>query len=557
MQQEKALAILKSGKNVFLTGSAGTGKTYVLNEYIKYLRARKVPVAVTASTGIAATHMNGMTIHSWSGIGVKEHLTQGNLASMKAKKYLKKNLGKAEILIIDEISMLHKNQLNLVDRVLRYFKDNQDPFGGIQVVLSGDFFQLPPIGKYGEKSRDKFSFMSDAWVNANFNVCYLTEQYRQSDTSLNHILNEIRSGKVSQHNLQVLKEATKHTLNKEIPTKLFTHNIDVDKINTEYLVELEGRTKTFKASSKGNIKLIDTLKNSVLASENLQLKIGAKVMFVKNNSEKGFVNGTLGKVTGFNEEGHPKVKLSDKRIITVEKEEWSIQDDHNKVLASFSQFPLRLAWAITVHKCQGMTLDEAEIDLSKTFERGQGYVALSRLKRIENLQLKGFNEMALKVDQLAHKADIRFQELSNELDQKYTIDELNKMAPPFIRSCGGTTNVKDIKKNQIKIKEKKSTKQSTYDLTLSYLQQQKSIEKIAEERGVTPSTISNHIIRIRKDYPKEDLSFYKPKNTLFKKVKNVYELQPKDKPISSKAIFSSLNGKVSYEDIKLCIAFID
>ncbi|WP_117882923.1 AAA family ATPase [Aureibaculum luteum] len=557
MQQEKALAILKSGKNVFLTGSAGTGKTYVLNEYIKYLRARKVPVAVTASTGIAATHMNGMTIHSWSGIGVKEHLTQGNLASMKAKKYLKKNLGKAEILIIDEISMLHKNQLNLVDRVLRYFKDNQDPFGGIQVVLSGDFFQLPPIGKYNEKSRDKFSFMSEAWVNANFSVCYLTEQYRQSDSSLNDILNEIRTGNVSQQNLQILKEATEHTLEKkEVPTKLFTHNTDVDKINTEHLVELEGRTKTFKATAKGNIKLIDTLKNSVLASENLQLKIGAKVMFVKNNSEKGFVNGTLGKVTGFNAEGHPKVKLSDKRIITVEKEDWSIQDDHNKVLASFSQFPLRLAWAITVHKCQGMTLDEAEIDLSKTFERGQGYVALSRLKRIENLQLKGFNEMALMVDQLAHKADIRFQELSNDVDQKYTIDALNIMAPAFIRSCGGTTNVKDIDKNKKKIKEKKSTKQSTYDLTLSYLQQKKSIEEIAEERGMTAGTISGHVIRLRSDYPKEDLSFYKPKKALFNKVKKVYELQSKGNEISSKVIFDALNGEVSYQDIKLCIAFL-
>ncbi|MDY7395557.1 AAA family ATPase [Aureibaculum sp. 2210JD6-5] len=557
MQQEKALAILKSGKNVFLTGSAGTGKTYVLNEYINYLRARKVPVAVTASTGIAATHMNGMTIHSWSGIGVKEHLTQGNLASMKSKKYLKKNLGKAKILIIDEISMLHKNQLNLVDKVLRYFKENQEPFGGIQVVLSGDFFQLPPIGNYGEKSRDKFSFMSEAWVNANFNVCYLTEQYRQTNNSLNVILNEIRTGKVSQHNLQTLKEATEHSLkNKEIPTKLFTHNIDVDRINTEHLVALEGRTKTFKASFKGNKKLVDTLKNSVLASENLQLKIGAKVMFVKNNTEKGFVNGTLGKVTGFNEDGFPKVQLSNGRIITVEKEDWSIQDDHNKVLASFSQFPLRLAWAITVHKCQGMTLDEAEINLSKTFERGQGYVALSRLKRIENLQLKGLNEMALKVDALAHKADVRFQELSKEVDEKYTLDELKKMAPPFIRSCGGTTNAEDIEKNKKKIKEKKSTKQSTYEVTLSYLRQKKPLFKIAKERGLTAGTISSHVIRIRKDYPKEDLSFYKPKKALFNKVKKVYDLQPKDKPLSSKTIFDALNGEVGYEEIKLCIAFM-
>ena len=162
MLQEKALAILKSGKNVFLTGSAGTGKTYVLNQYIEYLKERKITVAITASTGIAATHMNGMTIHSWAGIGVKEHLTNANLVSMRSKKYLKDHLEKVKVLILDEISMLHKNQLNLVDTVLKYFKNNDEPFGGIQVVLCGDFFQLPPIGNQGELSRDKFSFMSEA-----------------------------------------------------------------------------------------------------------------------------------------------------------------------------------------------------------------------------------------------------------------------------------------------------------------------------------------------------------------------------------------------------------
>jgi len=186
MHQEKALAILKSGKNVFLTGSAGTGKTYVLNQYIEYLKERKVVVAVTASTGIAATHMNGMTIHSWAGIGVKEFITQGNLVSMKSKKYLKDHLEKVKVLIIDEISMLHKNQLNAVDVVLRFFKDNEEAFGGIQVVVCGDFFQLPPIGRQGETSRDKFAFMSEAWVKSSFNLCYLTEQYRQSDNRRVH-----------------------------------------------------------------------------------------------------------------------------------------------------------------------------------------------------------------------------------------------------------------------------------------------------------------------------------------------------------------------------------
>jgi ATP-dependent exoDNAse (exonuclease V) alpha subunit len=556
MLQEKALAILKSGKNVFLTGSAGTGKTYVLNQYIEYLKERKITVAITASTGIAATHMNGMTIHSWAGIGVKEHLTNGNLVSMKSKKYLKDHLEKAKVLIIDEISMLHKNQLNLVDTVLKFFKNNDDPFGGIQVVLCGDFFQLPPIGNQGELSRDKFSFMSEAWVNSKLSICYLTKQFRQNDNDLNEILNEIRTGEISSPSFKKLKSAASNTLTDSEPTKLYTHNYDVDTINAEHLATLTSLPKKYHANTKGNPKLIETLKNSVLASEKLELKIGAKVMFVKNNNEKGYVNGSLGNVIGFNDKGFPSVKLLTGKTITTEKEEWSINDDSGKTLATYNQIPLRLAWAITVHKCQGMTLDSAEIDLSKTFERGQGYVALSRLKNIENLKLIGLNEMALKVDSLAAKADIRFQELSAKIDAELTLDELELLATAFIRDNGGLLDKKEIQKNKKKLKEKTTKKDTTYATTLAYLKQKKSLERIAEERGLSAGTIAGHLIKICKDYPKEDLSFYKPKLGIMRKVKKAYDKQPKGKPISLKAIYEELESKIDYDDIKLAIAFI-
>lgn len=557
MLQEKALAILKSGKNAFLTGSAGTGKTYVLNQYINYLKERKVKVATTASTGIAATHMNGMTIHSWAGIGVKEHLTQGNLASMKSKKYLKDHLEKVKVLIIDEISMLHKNQLNAVDIVLQYFKNNNEPFGGIQVVLCGDFFQLPPIGKHGETSRDKFSFMSEAWVKSNLAVCYLTEQYRQSDNNLNIILNEIRRGNVSEYSYRQLKLAAENKLNADKePTKLFTHNYDVDRINREYLETLSGTTKKFKATTKGNKKLIETLKNSVLASEQLELKIGAKVMFVKNNLEKGYVNGSLGMVLGFNDKGLPSVKLTNGKVITTEHENWMIMDDNGKTLANYNQIPLRLAWAITIHKCQGMTLDEAEIDLSKTFEKGQGYVALSRLKKLESLQLIGLNQTALEVDPLAHKADIRFQEISENIDHDFTLQELDAIAPLFIKKCGGLSNPLEIKKNQQKIKEKKAGKISTYATTLIHLKTKKPLEEIAELRGLSRGTIAGHLIKICKDFPDEDLSFYRPSEDIMQQVKKVYDQQPKGVAISLNAIFKGLNSQVSYDDIKLAIAFL-
>lgn len=557
MHQEKALALLKSGKNVFLTGSAGTGKTYVLNQYISYLKERKIPVAITASTGIAATHMNGMTIHSWAGFGIKNKLTKANLVTMRTKKYLKKHLEESMILIIDEISMLHKNQLDMVDEVLRFFKEDDRAFGGIQIVLCGDFFQLPPIGRYDEKSKDKFSFMSEAWLYAHLNVCYLTEQYRQEgDNVLNSILNEIRSTTISHQSIEWLKKAETNLLEKEeVPTKLYTHNADVDQINLSELEKLPGHAKKFKASTKGNQKLVETLKKSVLAQENLELKADAKVMFVRNNPEQGYVNGTMGKVMEFSEEGYPIVKTIHRKKITVKQETWGVHDDHGKVLARLDQIPLRLAWAITVHKCQGMTLDAALIDLSKTFERGQGYVALSRLKRIENLQLCGFNEMALKVDGLAHKADLRFQELSDLVDAENDFKTLEVAAMAFVRGCGGLTNPEEIKKQSKKIKEKKTKKKSTFEITLGYLKQKMPLEEIADERGLSYGTIAGHLIRLRKDHPNEDLDYYRPDSKLLEKVSEARKKLRGDTS-SLKPLYAKLNGKVAYDEIKLALAFL-
>tara|TARA_B100001109_G_scaffold247048_1_gene236426 strand:- start:4335 stop:6032 length:1698 start_codon:yes stop_codon:yes gene_type:complete len=564
MLQEQALALLKSGKNIFLTGSAGTGKTYVLNQYINYLKDRKVQVAVTASTGIAATHMNGMTIHAWSGIGVKNSLNQRQLNGLKTKKYLAKHLEKVEVLIIDEISMLHLNQIEMVNQVLKFFKENDQAFGGIQIVFCGDFFQLPPIGNSGEKSKDKFTFMSRAWNEAQPTICYLTEQYRQTDTTLNNILNEIRSGELSQFSLSKLLEAKTHSLDQKLePTQLYTHNFDVDRINEEELAKLHTSSRSFAAETKGNGKLIESLKSAVLAPFDLQLKIGAKVMFVRNNPEKGIVNGSLGEIIGFTDEGKPSVKLTNGRTISAEEEEWTIQDEQGKKLATYKQIPLRLAWAITIHKSQGMTLEAAQIDLSKTFETGQGYVALSRLKSLKNLLLLGFNTMALQVDPLAFKADVRFKELSQQAEAKNNLESLEAEAKAFILKCGGLTDKKEIEKRQAKRKDAKLKVQkvkkedpSTYEITLHYLNQKMAIKAIAKERGLTEGTIAGHFIKIKKDHPEANLSHYKPKKRIVDQVEIAYQNLPKKDQLSLKLLYESLHGKISYQDIKLALAFI-
>jgi ATP-dependent exoDNAse (exonuclease V) alpha subunit len=558
MIQEQALSLLKSGKNIFLTGSAGTGKTYVLNQYIAYLKERKVPVAVTASTGIAATHINGMTIHSWAGIGIKDSISQAQLRTLKTKKYLEKKLEKVEVLIIDEISMLHQRQLTLVDQVLKYFKMNQLPFGGIQVIFCGDFFQLPPVGGNQESSKEKFCFMAPVWVNAEPTICYLTKQYRQTNDELNSILNEIRSGKISEMRFQQLKNVIGQSIKSKIkPTKLFTHNYDVDKINEAELKKIKKKSRFFTASTKGNEKLLEGLKKSVLAMESMELKVGAKVMFVRNIPEKGVVNGSLGEVVDFDdeEEKHPLVRLIDERLVIASPEDWKIQDETGKVLAEFKQVPLRLAWAITIHKSQGMTLDAAEIDLSNTFEKGQGYVALSRLKKLENLKLLGLNEMALQVDGLAFKADRRFQELSNLAEQNNNTSTVEDAAKKFIKKCGGTTDEKEILKQKGKIKTK-TKKESTYDQTLSLIKLGRNLAEISEERGMVEGTIASHIIKLKKDFPKVNFSQYRPKTSLMNKVDIAYKSLPKNEPISTKTLFEKLEGQVTYIDIKLALAFI-
>lgn len=444
MKQEKALALLKSGKNIFLTGSAGTGKTYVLNQFIQYLKDAKINVAVTASTGIAATHIQGVTIHSWAGLGIKQKITEKELSYLKKQKSIRERFNKTKVLIIDEISMLHRDQLNSIHHILSYCRDNNAAFGGVQIILTGDFFQLPPIGDYTEKSKDKFAFMSDAWQFAEFTICYLTEQFRQENNYLSAILDEIRKGKVSTVAVNHLKNAATTEFPKDItPTKLYTHNKDVDFINNEHLLALPGKSRYFKAKTKGEKNVVDILKRSVLTSDDMAIRIGAKVMFVKNNLEKDFINGTLGEVIDYSDIGFPVVKTLDNNEITASLEEWTVTNDSGQTIASYQQVPLRLAWAITVHKSQGMTLDAAELDLSKTFERGQGYVALSRLRKLERLKLLGFNNTALQVDPLALKADRRFQELSEIADEEYTLEQLNSDRKLFVKKSGGR-NLKKI-----------------------------------------------------------------------------------------------------------------
>lgn len=403
MNQGLALEIMLSRESVLLTGPAGAGKTFVLNQFIRLAKAEGKHVSVTATTGLAATHLGGTTIHSWSGIGVMDYVPQGMAEHMAKGRH--EIISKTDVLIIDEISMLHDYRLDMVDEICRLVRRKDEPFGGIQVIMSGDFFQLPPINK-GEGRSGGFVVHSNVWQELDPVICYLQEQHRQDDEQLLEILNALRAGDIRRHHAEMLLARVD-----EVPpegatlTELHTVNIDVDAINEAKLEELAGDELQYTQTTTGAANYVENLQRSVLAPGMLRLKKGALVMAVKNAADRKYANGSIGTVVDFEPATeYPVVEFKSGKIISMVPETWELRDGDKK-RASITQIPLRLAWAITVHKSQGMTLDAARIDLRKAFVEGMGYVALSRVKNLKNLYLTGINRMALSISEDATAID--------------------------------------------------------------------------------------------------------------------------------------------------------
>lgn len=546
MKQSQALEILKTGANVFLTGEPGSGKTYTVNQYIKYLRQHKIGVAVTASTGIAATHLNGMTIHSWSGIKIKNSLTKSDLNKLKNDKRLCSRARKTSVLIIDEISMLDAETLQAINQAVQALRDDERPFGGLQIVFVGDFFQLPPVNK--DKSQIYFAYQSLAWESANPVICYLTEQHRQEDLQFLSILNNIRCNDISITVQETLQSRMITELPENLSTRLYSHNLDVDKVNEKKLQELPEEKYLFEMSGKGAKPLVEQLKKSCLSPEILKLKKGAKVMFTKNNYEKGFVNGTLGEITDIKDDA-PIVKTTDGQIIEVPIMEWEINDG-DKTLAVINQFPLRLAWAITVHKSQGMTLDAAIMDLSRTFEYGQGYVAISRVRNLSGLFLTGINQQALQVHPEIMEIDSYFRNQSDKAVNRlenYSEPEILDKHRSFILNSGGT--IKSSKANKSK---KVKVKNTTYDATLELFRQGYSIEEISEERDLAKDTIFKHleVLKKRNKVDVKEIISEIP-NSLKSDLPKIHRIFTKLGPEKLKPVYEYFKAKYSYDELHL------
>lgn len=560
MKQTQALKILKSGANVFLTGEPGSGKTYVINQYVSYLHSHGIKPAVTASTGIAATHIGGMTIHSWSGIGIKDRLNKTELNNIVTNDYVRKRVGAAKVLIIDEISMLPPATLHMIDSICREIKKSPKPFGGIQVVLVGDFFQLPPIVKnitsefsqenLFEEAPTRFAYDASVWEEAEFVTCYITEQYRQDDEDLISILSRIRSNNFNESELDHIRKrkVDSSKLPDNVP-RLYTHNLDVDLINDKMLAKIPGEAAFFPMTTTGHQALISVMKKGCLSPDNLFLKNGASVMFTKNNPKEGYVNGTLGVVEGFDgETGMPNVKIRNGRKIKVSIADWTVEED-GKMKGRLSQLPLRLAWAITVHKSQGISLDEAVIDLSRVFEYGQGYVAISRVKRLSGIFFLGWNNKAFQVDPEILKKDniFRLDSASAEkIFSNFLENKFDKLRKDFIVLCDGK-----IDKSEVKIKNNKN-KLSTQDETLKLWKEKNKISQIAKIRNLSEKTILGHIEELlqKEKIKQEELAQIIP-SSISKDLSKIHAEFKRINTDKLTPVFKHFRGKYSYDDLRL------
>lgn len=420
MTQEKAIQLAIAGHNIFLTGNAGTGKTYTLNNIIRELKRKGKIVAVTASTGIASTHINGSTIHSWSSIGIRDKLSEEDFWKIRNNKFSHDRINSADVLVIDEISMLHDYRFDLVNDVCKFVCGNRNkPFAGKQIIVVGDFFQLPPVNK--NSNVKNYCFNANAWKEANFKVCYLKKIYRQeNDTVLIDLLNSIRRNDIRDNHHEVLQSLDSNNKNDNVSTKLFCKNENVDILNATELTKIKSEAFISRIEGSGIDFKVEQLRKNILAPETLILKKGARVMFLVNDFPRNVVNGTLGEIIDLSDakDGVIKMKVyKTGKVIDVTKHTWKMEEYSDRegrdiTVASVSQFPLKLAWALTIHKSQGATFDYVNLDLRDTFVENMGYVALSRVTTLDGLHLVGYNNVALHIDERIIEKDIEFLEES-------------------------------------------------------------------------------------------------------------------------------------------------
>lgn len=393
-------------KNIFLTGPAGTGKSHCINLLIAFLDEMEIFYGKTATTGVAALNISGITIHSWSGMGLADDNGMALLDKVSGNSRACGRIKNSKVLIVDEVSMAKSDLIEKLDISCQFIRNNEKPFGGIQIIFVGDFLQLPPVFTHFE--REVFAFESQAWRDARVTTIHLTEIVRQhGDPKFAEFLNSIRLGVCK--NYDILDECMGREFPKDniVPVKLFCKNIDVDSFNKAELNKIVSPSRHYYCTDEGGEMWSKFFEKNCRAPAALELKVGAQVMLLKNiDTAAGLVNGSVGVVTSLLPE-FVEVKFTNGEFHVLEPQKWEIRQNEDdglgnmvrKVVASRKQIPLKLAWALTIHKSQGQTLDRAEINASEAFAAGQVYVALSRVRDLASLRLNNFHPSRVMVNQ--------------------------------------------------------------------------------------------------------------------------------------------------------------
>jgi len=425
LEQQNAFDKFILGENVFVTGSAGSGKSELIRKIYRHCISNRKGIQVCALTGCASILLNckAKTVHSWSGIGLGNASVDVLINKIKQNLYKKKAWTEISVLVIDEVSMMSIKLFDTLDAIGRGVRNNHLPFGGIQVILSGDFYQLPPVGNYNDVDTMRFCFESEDWNNVFKKNCQiqLVKIFRQTDDKYISILNQVREGVVKRSSNDLLKsrvglippEGT-------VITQLYPRRNSIETINSNKMKELNTPEQTFEIQLLTNLPILSDedkrkrnrigkveidielqhIKTNLLCEPTLKLKVGAYVMCIVNmeiSSDIVLCNGSQGIITGFSEITRlPIVRFNNGCEVTINYYTWTSE---NIPGIGVSQIPLILAWAITIHKSQGTTLDMAQIDVGRgIFEAGQTYVALSRVKSLDGIYLTSFDVTRIKIN---------------------------------------------------------------------------------------------------------------------------------------------------------------
>jgi ATP-dependent DNA helicase PIF1 len=424
-EQEVAFNKYINKENIFITGPGGAGKTELIRKIYKHAINNNKHIQVCALTGCAALLLRckAKTIHSWSGIGLGAGTIDANVDKVSKNYFKRKMWRETRVLIVDEVSMMSKKIFEMLDLIGKTIKKSNKPFGGIQLIFSGDFYQLPPVGNKDEPETGQFCFESEVWLKtfSTANHIQLIKIFRQTDPVYSAILNQLREGRLKRSSVNILEQQVNKTFATDaiaMPTKLYPVRNKVEQINNGEMTKLTGDIKTYESQFLLNLPMtaneqstrvlftedqieteLNYIQNNLICDRDLQLKPGAQVMCVVNiELANGTIlcNGSQGIVTRINELKLPVVRYNNGGEVAMTPHVWQSE---NIPGIGVSQIPLILAWALTIHKSQGATIDSAEIDVgSSVFECGQTYVALSRVKSLEGLYLTSFDINKIKIN---------------------------------------------------------------------------------------------------------------------------------------------------------------